>query len=257
MEKEILVVDDSQAVVSILSEMFESLGFKTSGSLNGYDGLRQIEANKFDMIVTDLNMPGMDGVEFTREAKRHPNGKFVPIVMLSGEDDQVKMSAARKSGVSTFLKKPVKESQLKSILQIIFGSSLEPVLHKADKKRILVVDDCPVVLEQLKDDLATGFEVVTAESGEDAIEILEDPVRGDICFSNEFDLIITDLKMPGISGFELSSYVRDRNKYNKHTPVILLTTEKISKEEARENGCMAYFSKSDKLRLLAMVRIIL
>lgn len=257
MKKEILVVDDSPAVVSVLSDMLESLDFSASGALNGHDGLQQIETNRFDMVITDLNMPGMDGVEFARTAKNHANCKFVPFVMLSGDDDQVRISAAKKAGVSTFLKKPVKESQLKSILQIIFGSALEPILHKAAKKRILVVDDCPVVLEQLKDDLSSEFDIVTALSGEEAVEILEDPVRGEICFSNEFDLIISDLLMPGMSGFELSAYVRDRNKYNRHTPVILLTTEKISKEEARKNGCMAYFSKTDKKRLLAMVRIIL
>jgi two-component system chemotaxis response regulator CheY len=256
-EKEILVVDDSQVVVSMLSDMLENLGFKVTGSLSGQDGLLQIDSHKFDMIITDLNMPRMDGVEFTRAAKTHPNCKFVPIVMLSGEDDQYKISSAKKVGISTFLKKPVKESQLKSILQVVLGSSSTSITLKPSKKRILIVDDSTVVLAQLKDDLSADFDIVTAESGEEAIEILEDPVRSDVCFSNDFDLIITDLKMPGISGFELSAYVRDRNKFNKHTPVLLLTTEKISKEEARQNGCMAYFSKSDKQRLLSMVRIIL
>ena len=77
-----------------------------------------------------------------------------------------------------------------------------------NKKRILIVDDSPVVLAQLSEDFAEDYDVVTAESGEEAIELLEDPVRGDVCFSNQFDLIITDLMMPGISGFDLADYVR-------------------------------------------------
>ncbi len=125
------------------------------------------------------------------------------------------------------------------------------------KKRILIVDDSPVVLAQLSDDFAEDYDVVTAESGEEAIEILEDPVRGDVCFSNQFDLIITDLIMPGISGFDLADYVRKRNRANKFTPVILLTTEKVSKEEARKHGCAAYFSKTDKQRLISMAIILL
>jgi CheY-like chemotaxis protein len=124
-------------------------------------------------------------------------------------------------------------------------------------KRILVVDDSPVVLAQLSDSFAEDFVIVTAESGEAAVEILDDPVRDETCFSNQFDLIITDLKMPGMSGFDLADYVRKRNKANKFTPVILLTTERISKEEARKHGCVAYFSKADKKRLVSMVRILM
>ncbi|MBE0576477.1 MAG: response regulator [Desulfuromonadales bacterium] len=124
-------------------------------------------------------------------------------------------------------------------------------------KRILVVDDSPVVLAQLSDSFAEDYVIVTAESGEVAVEILEDPVRDETCFSNQFDLIITDLKMPGMSGFDLADYVRERNKANKFTPVIMLTTERINKEEARKHGCVAYFSKADKKRLVSMVRILM
>ena len=125
------------------------------------------------------------------------------------------------------------------------------------KKRIMVVDDSPVVLAQLSDSFADEYDVITAESGEMAVEILEDPVRGGVCFSNQFDLIITDLIMPGMSGFDLAGYVRKRNKLNKFTPVILLTTEKVSKHEARRRGCAAYVSKADKQRLISMTRTLL
>ena len=124
-------------------------------------------------------------------------------------------------------------------------------------KRILIVDDSPLVLAQLSDDFAGEFDVVTAESGEEAIEILEDPMRDGICFSNIFDLIITDLKMPGISGFEVAAYVKKKNRINRYTPVIMLTSQPITKEEARKHGCVAYISKADKQRVLSMTRILL
>ncbi len=130
-------------------------------------------------------------------------------------------------------------------------------MQSSNKKRILIVDDSPVVLAQLSDDFSEDYDVVTADSGEEAVEILEDPVRGGVCFSNQFDLIITDLMMPGMSGFDLAQYVRKRNKVDKFTPLILLTTEKISKDEARKYGCAAYFSKTDKQRLISMAIILL
>lgn len=124
-------------------------------------------------------------------------------------------------------------------------------------KRILIVDDSPSVLTQLSDDLGEEFDVTTAASGEEAVEILENPIRDDICFSNMFDLIITDLKMPGMSGYDVADYVKRQNRVNRYTPVILLTSEKASKEEARKHGCVAYISKADKQRVLSMARILL
>lgn len=125
------------------------------------------------------------------------------------------------------------------------------------KKRILIVDDSPVVLAQLSDEFIPDYDVVTAASGEEAVGILEDPVSGGICFGNIFDLIITDLVMPGMSGFDLARYIRKRNKYNRYTPVIMLTSEKITKEQAREHGCAAYISKADKPRVVSLVRILM
>ena len=125
------------------------------------------------------------------------------------------------------------------------------------KKRILLVDDSPTVLAHLENEFSEKCEVVKAKSGEEAIAILEDPLRGDLVFSNQFDLVITDLNMPGISGLEVSEYIRKKNRVNRFTPVILLTTEDISKEEVRKYGCSAYFSKTDKQRLVSMVRVLL
>ena len=127
----------------------------------------------------------------------------------------------------------------------------------SQKKRILLVDDSPTVLAHLENEFSEKCDVVTAQSGEEAIEILENPVRGDVVFSNQFELVITDLNMPGISGLEVSQYIRKRNRVNRFTPVILLTTEKISKEELRKHGCSAYFSKADKQRLVSMVKVLL
>lgn len=129
-------------------------------------------------------------------------------------------------------------------------------MSKITKKRILVVDDSPVVLAQLSD-LLCDYEVITAESGVAAIEILEEPVRDRVCFSNLFDLIITDLVMPTTSGLDLAQYVKKRNRANKYTPVILLTSGKISKEEARSSGCVDCFPKLEVDRLLATVRILM
>ena len=122
MKKRILIIDDSPVVLSMLDDMLTALNYEVTCAGNGHDGCSLIETNKYNMIITDLNMPGMDGVEFTKSAKQMQNCKFVPIVMLSGEHDETKISEAKSVGISTFLKKPVKENQLKTILQVVLGS---------------------------------------------------------------------------------------------------------------------------------------
>ena len=122
MKKKILVVDDSPVVLNMLDDMLEELDYDVTTSSNALDACAQVETTKYNMIITDLNMPGMNGLEFTKRAKQMPNCKFVPIVMLSGEEDETKIAEAKSIGISTFLRKPVKKNQLKTILQVVLGS---------------------------------------------------------------------------------------------------------------------------------------
>jgi len=120
-KKKILVVEDSMFMRKVLCDLLREFNYDVTTADNGIDACKHVESTKYDMIITDLNMPVMDGLEFTKKAKLIPNCKFVPIVMLSGDDDDEKIARAKEIGVSTFLCKPVKEGQLKAILQITLG----------------------------------------------------------------------------------------------------------------------------------------
>ena len=122
MSKRILIVDDSPVVLAMLEDALVGMGYRVTAAGNGQDGLKQVEAAKFDLIITDLSMPVMDGMAFVRAAKQLPNCKFVPIVFLSSEEDAAKISEAKKAGASTFLRKPFKENQLRTILQVVLGA---------------------------------------------------------------------------------------------------------------------------------------
>jgi len=122
MAKKILIVDDSPSVLAVLDDMLVDLGYEVTTADNGQQGCELLETNRYDLIITDLTMPVMDGITFVQTAKQMPNCKFVPIVMLSSEEDEAKIAEAKQVGISTFLRKPVKEVQLKTILQIVLGS---------------------------------------------------------------------------------------------------------------------------------------
>lgn len=119
--KKILVVDDETFMLTVISDILSELNYAVTTVNNGKDACSKIEAERYDLIITDLNMPVMDGLEFTSQARKLPNCKYVPIVMLSSEEDSNKIATARTMGISTFLRKPPRKTQLQNILQVILN----------------------------------------------------------------------------------------------------------------------------------------
>ena len=124
-------------------------------------------------------------------------------------------------------------------------------------KRILIVDDEPFYLKVLSDALSGDFVIRTAQSAEQAIEIIEAPREATPSGVNQFDLVITDLHLPGMNGYQFAEYVRSKNRLSRFTPVIMLTQYAITKEEARQHGCAAYIPKGDIDKVVSIVRILL
>ncbi len=124
--KKILVVDDSPFMLTVIRDILSNLNYDVTTVGNGKDACAKIEGNRYDLIMTDMNMPVMDGLEFTRTIRTLPNCKFVPIVMLSSEEDSEKIAKARALGISTFISKPPKESQLRAIMNIILNKRNTP-----------------------------------------------------------------------------------------------------------------------------------
>ena len=123
------------------------------------------------------------------------------------------------------------------------------------KKKILLIDDSPFFLKALSDLLGEDFLVVTASTGEKAIELLEASDRDTLGYCEPFDLIITDLMMPGLSGYDVAEFVRGKNRKNKFIPVIMVSGMELTKEEARKFGCATYIPKTNLKKVVSMVRI--
>lgn len=124
------------------------------------------------------------------------------------------------------------------------------------KKRVLVVDDSHFFLKVLSDLLAEDFIVETADSGKKAITLLESSTEDERHNANQYDLVITDLEMPEVNGYEVAQFVRGKNKINKFLPVIMLTEKEITKEDAREYGCSTYIPKTKLKKVLAIAKIL-
>ena len=92
MSKQILVVDDSAAIRTSTTFVLEQEGYSVVQAEDGQDGLGKMESNgPFDLVITDINMPNMDGIEFTKKVRENADWKFIPIVVLTTESQESKM----------------------------------------------------------------------------------------------------------------------------------------------------------------------
>jgi len=110
--KKILTVDDSASVRQMVVFTLQTAGYEVVDAVDGKDGLNKAGAGKFDMIITDLNMPNMDGIEMITAVRKLPGCSFVPILMLTTESQAEKKDQGRKAGATGWIVKPFNADQL-------------------------------------------------------------------------------------------------------------------------------------------------
>lgn len=109
----ILILDDSATMLMTLAQTLTGAGYEVVTAANGKEGVDLINNGlKPTVVLTDLNMPEMDGIEFIKEARRIATTKFTPIIVLSGDTDGRKRDEARTAGASGWLTKPPQPKQL-------------------------------------------------------------------------------------------------------------------------------------------------
>ncbi len=113
MSKTILVVDDSSSIRQLVSMSLKGAGFDVIEACDGKDALSKLAGGqKVHLIVSDVNMPNMDGITLAKEVKAHPQYKFTPIMMLTTEAQESKMQEGKDAGAKAWLTKPFQADQL-------------------------------------------------------------------------------------------------------------------------------------------------
>lgn len=121
MSKSILSVDDSASIRQMIRMTLTGAGYDVVEANDGSDGLAHARTSNFDMIVTDLNMPGIDGFGLIRELRKLPQYKGVPILLLTTESDEGKKKEARSAGATGWITKPFKQDQLLAVVKKVIG----------------------------------------------------------------------------------------------------------------------------------------
>jgi two-component system, chemotaxis family, chemotaxis protein CheY len=117
MSKTIMVVDDSASLRQIVGIALRKAGYDVLEAADGKDGLAKLTGQKVHMIISDVNMPNMDGITFVKAVKQLAAYRFTPIAMLTTESQDEKKKAGQEAGAKAWVVKPFKPEQLLAVVQ--------------------------------------------------------------------------------------------------------------------------------------------
>ena len=117
MAKTIMIVDDSSSLRVIVGIALKGAGYEVIEGSDGKDALSKLTGQKVHLIVSDVNMPNMDGISFVRAVKQLPAYKFTPIVMLTTESQEAKKREGQLAGAKAWVVKPFRPDQLLGVVQ--------------------------------------------------------------------------------------------------------------------------------------------
>ncbi len=227
----ILIVDDIPENLSSLEKILRKLGVEVIKAESGNEALTATLYHEFSLIILDIQMPGMNGLEVAEMLKQDDRTADIPIIFVSAmdKDESFELKAYSKGAVD-FLYKPFNTYVLLSKVQVlldlyIMKKNLDQVMlrHKTEKPKILAVDDNPeniLVLKKLLNKL--DVTVISANSGNEALaETLY----------NDFAIVFLDVQMPGMDGYEVAELLKSEEK-TAGIPIIFITA--IDRDDAKE-----------------------
>ena len=112
MAKKILIVDDSESVRMIARLALREQGYDVVEAANGVEALKQLDADRVHLVISDVNMPQMDGITLLKQIKQSAKHKFMPIIMLTTEAGQDKKDEGRAAGAKAWITKPFQPTVL-------------------------------------------------------------------------------------------------------------------------------------------------
>jgi two-component system, cell cycle response regulator len=241
MRYKILTVDDSKTVRIIVRKAFKTYDCEILEAGNGVEGLALAAKENPDLILLDVTMPVMDGVEMLTKLKSDPALKGIPVMMLTAEGGRDNVLKIAKIGVRDYLVKPFKEDVLiEKAGRVIDLKPLSETPSKAksifDPADILIVEDKPAIIQQIQEGLKhTPWKVHGVTTQGEAI---------DFCSRTPPDMMLVSLSLPEESAFTLFRLIRTNVK-TKYTPVFALVvkTEPGQQQQAQTVGFSAIITK--------------
>ena len=121
MSKTIMTVDDSASVRQMVSFTLKGAGYEVVEAGDGQDAVAKLSGASVHMVITDLNMPNLDGIGLIRALRGSPSSKFIPIIMLTTESQASKKEEGKAAGATGWITKPFKPEQLVAVVKKVLG----------------------------------------------------------------------------------------------------------------------------------------
>jgi two-component system, sensor histidine kinase and response regulator len=265
----VLIVDDNRTNRAILHRQVTSWGMRDGAAEDGLQALgllctAEISGDPYEVAVLDMQMPRMDGLELARRIKDDPKLSGTRLIMLTSMGQRGDGTLAKEAGISAYLTKPVRQSELYNCLVTVMGSRISadgtaedanqaemPLVTRhnlrevASRTRLLVAEDNPVnqkvaahMLEKL------GYRVDVAPNGREALDALN---------RTPYAAVLMDVQMPEMDGYEATQEIRRREREDggargappRHLPIIAVTANALEsdREKCLQAGMDDYIAK--------------
>jgi putative two-component system response regulator len=227
----ILVVDDSAPVRKGLAKLLEPLGAETIEAPDGRHGFELAQRTSVDLVISDVDMPGLDGIELCRRLKSASQTHTLPIILHSSFNAERDIERGFQAGADAYVTKDESSANLLD--------TIRRTLHKASfhKNRIiLVVDDSRTILRLVTAGLSdAGYRVQTAANGREGLDRLSEVTP---------DLILSDIDMPIMNGFELCLAVRS-DASTAEIPFVVMSanSDRGTMKRMLQRGAAAFITK--------------
>lgn len=126
MRKKVLLVEDNDYVRQLVALILRARGYSVVEAVNGRDALNKLTETEVKMVITDLRMPQMDGIEFIRELRKKPAYGSLPVVVLTSEFHEYKKREAEMAGISGWIAKPFIPRQLMHAVESLWNKGVSP-----------------------------------------------------------------------------------------------------------------------------------
>jgi putative two-component system response regulator len=254
--RRVLLVEDEPVNREVTMGLLEDVDLLVHVAADGVEAVQLASINEYDLILMDMQMPRMDGLEATRRIRQLPSGAVVPILAMTANAFAEDRRRCMDAGMDDFITKPVDPETLFSVIlnwlsnppAVIVPEPAatrdEPVSPPAlvaepDKAILLIVDDSPENLVVLNELLRPCYRVLAATSGEAALRVAQARPRP--------DLILLDVMMPGMDGYAVLARLREDDA-TREIPVMFLTALSGTKDEedGLQRGAVDYITKPIK-----------